>query len=93
MTVIQFCSLRFSDKAFVGKRQSFVGNDKSLPETTNACWKRQTLVGNDKRLLETAKLSRQIYPYLRKAFVEMYHEPTFLVKKKTSTCLSVFVFL
>jgi hypothetical protein len=57
-------------------------NDKALLETTSACQKQQTLVGNDKRLSETTKLSRQIYPYLRKAFVEMYHEPTCLVEKK-----------
>jgi hypothetical protein len=48
MTVIQFHSSLFSDKAFVGKQQSFVKNDKRLSETTNACRKRQTLVGNDK---------------------------------------------
>jgi hypothetical protein len=36
MTVILFRSSRFSDKAFVGKRQSFVGNNKRLSETTNA---------------------------------------------------------
>ena len=60
ITVIWFRSSRFSDKAFVGKQQSVVGNDKRLSETTNACWKRltsettnacrkqQTLVGNDK---------------------------------------------
>ncbi len=81
MTVILFRSSRFFDKAFVGKQQSFVGNDKRLSETTNACWKRQTLVGNDKRLSETTKLSRQINPKQRKAFVEMYHEPMCLVGK------------
>ena len=60
MTVIQFRRSQFSDKVFVGKRQRFVGNNKRLSETTNACWKQQTLVENDKRLSETT--SRQINP-------------------------------
>jgi hypothetical protein len=54
---------------------------------------RQSFVGNNKRLSEMTNACpcRQIYPKLRKAFVEIYHEPTCLVKKMASTSLSVFV--
>ena len=38
------------------KRQSFVGNDKALSETTKLCRKRQSVVGNDKALPKTTKL-------------------------------------
>jgi hypothetical protein len=43
-----FVARDFPTKRLSEKWQSFVGNDKRLSETTNACWKQQTLVGNDK---------------------------------------------
>ena len=38
--------------------------------------------GNDKGLSETTTPYRQIYPWLRKTSVEIYHEPTCLVEEK-----------
>jgi hypothetical protein len=68
-------------------------NDKALSERISACQKQQTLVGNDKRLSEKTKLSRQIYPYLRKAFVENVSQ-TYLPcqKKQAHACWSLSFF-
>ena len=40
-------------------RQTVVGNDKRLLETTSACRKRQTIVGSDKRLSEATNDCRE----------------------------------
>jgi hypothetical protein len=53
--------------------------------------------GNDKGLSETTTPYRQIYPWLRKTSVEIYHEPTCLVEEKRQAyacrSLSFFVLL